>query len=216
MDNALAFTPFARSLAAEGRPLDAFHLAQGVCARVCHDIAGPLGALGGILDQALDGGDEEARTLAAELVGVLGARLRLLRSAWGGDGETPTGPDLHTMLPGLPGARHLRLDTAGLGLDTPETLRRAAPALLLLAASSLPRGGLVALSCGEGDGALRLLIEGPGAGWPRALAACAAWEEPASHSSPRGIAIPLACFAAREAGATLTIDSPTRLTLHPH
>lgn len=214
MNTVTASPPFEQRAAGQGTP-DAFHLAQAVCARVCHDIAGPLGALGGILDQALDGQDDEARGLAAELVAMLAARLRLLRCAWGGDDASGTA-ELHAMLPGLPGARNLRLNTEGLGDAAPDALRRTAPALLLLAATALPRGGLITLAdeAAQDGCCMSLSIDGPGAGWPRPLAACAARTEPVAPTSPRGLAVPLACLAARDAGTILTIASPIRLTLH--
>ena len=74
---------------------DTLRLAELLCARLCHDLAGPLGALIGVLEIAREE-DPNSDTLAlAELTTVeLGQRLKLLRAAWGQDAE---GLDLDTL-----------------------------------------------------------------------------------------------------------------------
>ena len=60
-------------------------LAGAVCARVCHDLAGTLGAMAGMLDLVAESQDAEALALASSCARELTARLRLLRAAWGAD-----------------------------------------------------------------------------------------------------------------------------------
>ena len=184
--------------------------ATTVAARICHDIAGPLGALAGTLQMALEGSDEEASTLAVELVELLTARVRLLRMAFGG-GEAPSPAALQALLPGLPGAERLRLDLSALPHTLPENLRSMTPMLLLLAATALPRGGMIALGVIEGE--LMLRVDGPRAGWPERLASCAQVGEAslADLGEPRGIAVLAACVQARGLGHELVLDSPTSL-----
>jgi histidine phosphotransferase ChpT len=186
-------------------------LTQAVCARVCHDLAGPLGALAGTLELALEG-DREAGSLALELAALLSARLTVLRAAWGG-GEAPTqsGPasDPASLQPGLPGADRLRIEAAGLAHGQPDSLRRMVPPLLLLAASCMPRGGTITLSGGPAD--LTIGITGKGAAWPESLAACAASPDLclAAPGGARGVAVPLACLGAHCLGLTLEVASAT-------
>ncbi len=184
--------------------------ATTVAARICHDISGPLGALAGTLQMALEGSDEEASTLAVELVELLTARVRLLRMAFGG-GEAPSPAALQGLLPGLPGAERLRLDLSALPHTLPESLRSITPMLLLLAATALPRGGMIALGVIEGDLVLR--VDGPRAGWPERLASCAQAGPGslADAAEPRGIAALAACLQARALGREIKIESPTSL-----
>lgn len=65
---------------------EALRLAQGLCTRLCHDLAGPLGAIGSGLELLGD----EGSTADAEVVGLLSdsaasaaARLRFLRALTG-------------------------------------------------------------------------------------------------------------------------------------
>src|SRR3954454_25339494 len=65
---------------------DMLRLAELLCARLCHDLSGPLGALVGILEIAREEQPEgETLALADETANELVQRLRLLRAAWGRD-----------------------------------------------------------------------------------------------------------------------------------
>ena len=67
---------------------EALRLAELLCARLCHDLSGPLGALIGIIEIAREEQpDSETLALAEETAVELGQRLKLLRAAWGQDSE---------------------------------------------------------------------------------------------------------------------------------
>ena len=67
---------------------ESLRLAELLCARLCHDLSGPLGALIGILEIARDEQpDSETLALAEDTAVELGQRLKLLRAAWGQDGD---------------------------------------------------------------------------------------------------------------------------------
>ena len=191
---------------------NAMRFAETIAARICHDVAGPLGALAGTLQMALEGSDAEAGALATELVDLLTARVRLLRMAFGG-GEPPSPASLQGLLPALPGAERLRLDLSGLPQSLPEKLRSLTPILLLLAASSLPRGGMIVLALDAG--ALVLRVDGPRAGWPDRLASCvvASGTSLADADEPRSIAVLIACLQVQALGLGISLDSSTSLRI---
>jgi histidine phosphotransferase ChpT len=190
--------------------LDPLMLAGTLCARLCHDLAGSLGALTGTLEMAADDGDREALRLSVALSQELSARLRLLRAAWGIGSDLPA---LETLLPGLPGADRLRMDVADFSV-TDEDLRRLSLNLLVVAGSALPRGGLIRLS--GSDARIAIEIEGQRAGWPEVLGHCLAGDRALQEACevPRSMAVALACLQARAMRWDIVVESPTRLVAH--
>src|SRR5689334_19894346 len=94
---------------------DLLRLAELLCARLCHDLSGPLGALVGILDLAREEApDSETVRLAEETAGELAQRLKLLRAAWGRESEDLDKERLQEFAPGLLSGRRVRLDLGGL------------------------------------------------------------------------------------------------------
>ncbi len=145
--------------------------------------------------------DLEALDLARDCARDLSDRLRLLRAAWGSDSEMP---DLATLLPGLPGAKRLRVDLAGLDAEEASVAQLGA-SLLLVAAGALPRGGAIRLAGGGRH--LSLHLEGPKAAWPAGLEA----GQPA-EPGPRGVAVAMACLQAHALGWSIDVRSPVELT----
>jgi hypothetical protein len=186
----------------------ALHLALLIAARLGHDLSGPLGGLGAALGEI--GEDAEALPLARDAALVLRRRLQLFRAAWGG-GPSPLGrASLRELAGGLPNAPRLHLDLDALA-DAPAFAPAAGQVLasaLLLAAESLPRGGMLALA-GSPSGAVLVTIDGPGAAWPTGLGAMlasaeAAWQATAALSIPAGLRAlhgPVTALLARRAGA---------------
>jgi histidine phosphotransferase ChpT len=195
---------------AEGiEPLD---LAGVLCARLCHDMAGSLGALSGMLDlvaEAGPGGSEpEALALARSCARELTDRLRLLRAVWGRDTEVPA---LDSVLAGLPGADRLSVDLSGLDEALDDGTRQLALGLLLTAASALPRGGRIVLS-GHAH-FLSVEIAGVRAAWPESLEACLSGPAGLAEAGlePRGVGAAVMCLQARALGLTLEIVSSVQL-----
>jgi histidine phosphotransferase ChpT len=177
--------------------MEQIELAGVVCARVCHDLAGTLGALAGMLEMA--GEDADALAVARACAAELSARLQLLRAAWGHDSEVG---DLASLAAGLPGAERLRVEVGDLG-EAPG-LRRLAACALLVAAAGLPRGGDIRITAQ--DGGLRVCIGGARAAWPEWLGAAAAPE-------PRSVAGAMMAVQARAAGLRLEVVSSVELRL---
>ncbi|MBE9607365.1 hypothetical protein IAI18_21055 [Acetobacteraceae bacterium H6797] len=160
-------------------------LVQDLCARLCHDLGGPVGTVAGALDLA-DSAGEEALDLAKDAAASMRARLRVWRAACGGGVGDMTAPALSEMLDGVLAGGRARLDTHGLSEDV--TLPAATAQLLLtgclLAGEALPRGGIVHMEMTP-EGAFHILPEGRVAAWPPALAAALAGE--ARDGGPREV-----------------------------
>ncbi len=150
----------------------ALRLAALLCARLCHDLSGPLGALIGLLEIAREE-QQAAETIAVaeETATALAARLKLLRAAWGQDGEDLDLAQLQDVAGALSAGRPVRLEVSGLqaGVVFGPIAGRLLLNVLLLAAESLPGGGLITLT-GSADGTILVTIAGPRAGWPQCLA----------------------------------------------
>jgi histidine phosphotransferase ChpT len=144
-------------------------LAQDLCARLCHDLVGPLGTVGGAM--ALLEEEPEAAELAQEAAGVLRRRLEFWRAACGAG----TGPldlaTIGTLVEGVLAGGRARLDSAALPPDRvlPAQVAQLLLVAAMLAAEGLPRGGVVRLAA-EGGESLALRLEGTQAAWPATLA----------------------------------------------
>jgi histidine phosphotransferase ChpT len=185
-------------------------LAELTAARLCHDLAGPINTLDGVLELA--GEDlataaelmDEARQAAAVLTG----RLKLMRAAWAGAGAPMSVAELAAYGEGLQ-TRRLRLEMAELtGADFPPDAARLLLNVLLLAAGCLPLGGTVALS-GSADQGVIATIEGPRAAWPPGFAALLAdrdhaWKSIASTNA-RDLQPPITALIAHETGLRLSL-----------
>jgi histidine phosphotransferase ChpT len=194
-------------------PIEPLRLAELLCARLCHDLSGPLGALVGVLEIARDENpDSETLALAEETAVELALRLKLLRAAWGRDSDDLDVARLRGFADSLTSSRRVRLDLTGLDPDAvfPAPAARVLLNLVLLAAESLPGGGIVALS-GSSVDTILLTIAGPRAAWPVGLAAwvsdeAAAWD--AVFADPRRLQAPLATLLARSVGLRLSMLMP--------
>ena len=180
-------------------------LADALCARLCHDLASPLGTLMGALELASEDPTslEDALPLANETAAAMGARLKLLRAAWAGDCGPLNVSQLSELASGLPS--RVRADLSGLQdepFDGP--VSRALINLLLLGAEALPRGGIVALASNDSGGIL-LTVRGKSAAWPANLAQALLNPRAVSIESPRAVQPPMAVMLAQAAGRRLSM-----------
>lgn len=192
---------------------DLLRLAELLCARLCHDLSGPLGALIGILDLAREEApDSETVSLAEETAGELAQRLKLLRAAWGRESDDLDKKRLQEFAAGLLSGRRVQLDLDGLAPD-----RLFSPAagrvllnLLLLAAESLPGGGMAAMADAPSDGVL-LTISGARAGWPPGFSHWLTDPDAAIEailSDPRRLQAPLTALLVQGYGYRLSMLMP--------
>ena len=190
---------------------DCLRLTELVCARLCHDLSGLLGSLVGTLELVTEASeDTEAASIATATATALALRLKLLRAAWGGQPEPLDLPQLIALARGL-ATHRVGLDVSSLPATTvfPPAVGRLVLNLLLLAAESLPQGGVLRLDGGSTDVIARL--NGPSAAWPAGLIdmlhdAASAWQ---ALADPRTVQAPLTALLVRHLGLRLTVLLPS-------
>jgi len=189
---------------------DSLRLSELLTSRFSHDIGGLLRTLTGALELALEGAGASSEALAAavEAGAELNLRLQLLREAWVGGGNGLDLSRLDALARGLPGAHRLDIDLSALPVATvlPPRMARIVLNVLLLAAESLPRGGVIALAKADGADILFTII-GLRAAWPAGLAACladdaAAW---AALNGPRNLLAPLVALLSRRLAVRVSL-----------
>lgn len=179
-----------------------------VAARLCHDLASPLSAIGNgtALLQAMPG-DAEVSALVADTVATAQARLMLLRLAFGpaGPGDSVAGAEIAQALTRDPPAARLAVDWDATGpLPRPEA--RAALLALICAASA----------CGAQG---RIAVARDATGWtvaaeaPRPVALPAFWAiaegaPPPADLAPRMVHFALLPLVLADLGRRLVHDGP--------
>lgn len=148
-------------------------LAALLASRLCHDLTGPVGAIGNGVELLIDETDEGVRRQSFELVEMSATeanrRLAFYRLTLGAAGG------LQASIP-VSEARRVALDffegrkadlewaeTLGAGIQLPPAGTRLLLNLVLLVVESMPRGGRVGVSI-EGEGPWTLSVRGEGTG----------------------------------------------------
>jgi len=199
---------------------DGVLLAELLCARLCHDLAGPVAAVGTgaelLADE--DGGgaglEAEALALLATSAAVAGHRLRFLRLVLGSSNAAVAAPALRELAANFlagaaPAGQSLTLSwrdggTAAWAAGAAKMLLN----LVLLARDCLPRGGVVRVEARSGEGPLaRVSAEGPGAQPGEAAAEWAAAASPLASLGPRGAQGRYARLLAERLGLAPTLES---------
>jgi histidine phosphotransferase ChpT len=180
------------------------HLAESLCARLCHDLSGPLGTVTGALELAAEDPDSavDSLHLAREAAVQMVLRLRLSRAAWAGDCGPLDAAGLAELAMGLP-SRVLIEVRALTGRFSPE-VARVLVNMLLLAVDALPRGGTVSLS-GTPESEVVLMVSGAHAAWPPWLPSALTNPLDAPLDEPRAVQAPLAALLAQAAGLRLSL-----------
>jgi len=184
-------------------------LAEALCARLCHDLAGPVGAVGTgaelLADEGVDGAmAADALDLLASSAACAVQRLRFLRLALGPGTVPVAGAQLKELSAGFlatPGgaATTPRLDwqDAGAGPWEPGQAKLLLN-MISLARDSLPRGGIIGLR-GRGAAGPLIAVVAEGVGATPGEAATALAQTSAQGLGPRGAqAYYAACLARRQ------------------
>ena len=185
-------------------------LAEILAARLCHDLAGLTGSLGGALELAEE--DAEALSVARDSALALHARLTLLRAAFGpADAAQTMGTLRHWVgLIAPPRRVRLALDWPNDTIPLPGPVARLLLVLCLLGVESLAGEGEMRLEARDA-GQFSITLSGPRTAWPSALHAGLAAPETAidlaETEGPRGLLAPLAVLMAGCAAVSLRLSS---------
>lgn len=147
-------------------PDDELKLAELLCARLCHDLSGPIGgaAAGAELLAEEDPPDPETAQLVADSVAAATRLLRLLRAALG-SGSQPFDPDELEALLRAACPESGAVTLAWHGEPAAHGWERSAGKLILnllmMSRDALPRGGRIALTVRAAPFRLELQADGP-------------------------------------------------------
>ncbi len=150
--------------------LTASNLAALLCARICHDLVSPVGALSAALEVFEDDDNLDMRDDAMDLIkssaGQASAKLQFLRIAFGAGGSEPgviSSAELKELVLGVYGSgkANLHWQVSADGLD-----KQAARVLLnlsMLSVMAVPRGGDISISTAQENNAtqINIVCKGP-------------------------------------------------------
>ena len=203
--------------------LTSLDLAALLCSRVCHDVISPVGAIVNGLEVLEAEEDEEMRAIAMDLIRKsatsASARLQFCRLAFGAAGSygalIDTG-DAEKAASDIFANGRTVLEWGG---DRRMASRNAVKLLLnlcLIAASAIPRGGVVAVELsGENDAmSLRVEAKGSNAKLPHRAADILTGAFPAEAIDGHSIQLYFTTLLARECQMALTVSpSPETVAL---
>ena len=139
--------------------LEALDLAALLCSRVCHDLISPVGAVVNGIEVMEDDADEQTKTFALDLIrksaATASARLQFCRLAFGAAGSAgasiDTG-DAEAVARGMMEDDKVKITWSLPRVLLPKNRVKLLLNLMVLAGSTIPRGGSLALEAiGEGD-----------------------------------------------------------------
>jgi histidine phosphotransferase ChpT len=136
--------------------LEALDLAALLCSRVCHDLISPSGAIVNGLEVLEESTDEETKSFALDLIKksatTASARLQFCRIAFGAAGSPTAQVDLgdaENVARGFIEDDKIKLSWNLSSALLPKNRVKLLLNMILVAAHSIPRGGILAV---EGDG----------------------------------------------------------------
>ena len=192
-------------------PTASLRLAELLAARLCHDLASPLGTVTGLIDLMEETGEHAMLADARQAAAQIGNRLRLFRAAWASDPSELDPGRLATLATAALVDGRVNLNFSAL-LRLPAftpAAGRVVLNLVLLGAEALHGNGTVHLA-GAANQEIMLRIDGPRAAWPVGMAACLMAPETAwDHlTDPRMLQMPLTILLAAQAGHRLSLLMP--------
>lgn len=195
--------------------LTAANLAALLCARICHDLVSPVGALSAALEVFDDDDNADMRDDAMELIklsaGQASAKLQFLRIAFGAGGSAPGiigTEELKKLSMGVYGTAKASLDwqVETDGLDKPSA--RLLLNLVMLAIMAVPRGGDVVVTAdrSESETKIKLVCSGFKARLDPAVVTTLSGGAPENGFDGRTIQPFYTGMIAREAGGNVTAE----------
>lgn len=179
-----------------------------LCSRLCHDLVGPIGAVNNGVELLDEGGDSggEALDLIADSAQTAAARLRLYRLALGAAGGQSTPGDARAALEGWLRGGKVRLDWSAALSAPPPGLLKCVLLAGLLAEETLPRGGTIKIS--GGDGGVSIAATGPACGLRPEMGPALAGQMAEADIGPRSVLSHVVPLLAQGYGLSLTVEVP--------
>jgi len=207
---------------AERRGMVGIEVLEQVCSRICHDLAGPIGAIRNglelIADAEEDGADasgDQALELIGHSAGHAAKRLRLFRLAYGratSEGVRSFSELRETATEWLAGGRVTLQWPPGNpddDLAAKPGLAKTILNLVVLAAEAIPQGGIVTV-LGEGvpeSGRVVVAAAGRGVKWPPEMAVALSGRLAPGATGPRTIHAAITGRFAEHYGLSLNWDT---------
>jgi len=198
--------------------LRVFHL---LCAKLCHDLVSPVGAVSNGVELLRDMGPEDAEDilgLIADSSIKAADRLKFFRVAYGlASDSVRSDAEAKEITKGMMGGHDISLDwplDAAMVMPIAEDRVKLLLNLLLLAAEALPRGGTIAVRLNDDGGGMRIDLESSGEGANLSPESMAGLTEGADVSTmtPRTVQGFFTARYARSLNSALEIDqSPNRV-----
>jgi histidine phosphotransferase ChpT len=194
--------------------LDPLDLATFLCSRVCHDIVSPVGAIINGLEVLEEEKDAEMRGFALDLIKKsaeqASARLQFCRLAFGAGGSAgaaiDTG-DAEIVAHGLFGRERTELRWNVPSLLMPKNKIKLILNLCLIAASAVPRRGVIEVMVSGADAEQRIKVSAKGANPKLAsqVPLLLAGTPDSAPSSPQDIQVYYTGLVAKAAGMNLSV-----------
>ena len=196
--------------------LDALDLSALLASRVCHDVISPVGAIVNGLEVLEEEKDAEMRAFAVDLIKksahTASARLQFCRLAFGAAGSAgasiDTG-DAEKVARGLLADERTTIEWNAMRVLMPKNKGKLILNLCLIAAASIPRGGLVKVDIvGDGDSTtIEIESKGPNMRLAHGIPALLSGEPENGSVDAHGIQAYYAGLVARAAGMELSVDA---------
>ena len=149
--------------------LDPLDLAALLCSRICHDVIGPVGAIINGLEMLDEEQDAEMRGFALELIkksaGQASARLQFCRLAFGAAGSAGVSidtSDAAAVARGLFGGERAELEWNVPPLRVPRNNVKLILNMCLIAATAIPRGGVIEVTLSGAEETARITVTAKG------------------------------------------------------
>ncbi len=183
-------------------------LAELLTARLCHELAGPIAAIGNgaeLLAEEGAGFFDEAVRLIGDSAARVARRLQFYRFAYGFlSGGAAAGPPPHELASGLFAGTRVVCDYGEAARSLPFAEQKLACALLPVAAEALPRGGRLAVAFGAAGPTIEAV--GEGARLAEDTRAALALETPLEALTSRTVQPYFAALAAAGGGRRIVTD----------
>lgn len=153
--------------------IDDLRLAELLCARLCHDLSGPIGGAAAGVELLADSGapDADDVRLLADSVTAAASHLRFLRAALGhGAAPFAAGEPEALSRAFLASRGGVTLDWRDDGGEVPRPLGKLALVLVLVARDALTRGGTVAVRLRQVEARVEVTATGPAVGTAELMA----------------------------------------------